>query len=219
MKKLILSGLMVCAVAFPRFARAAEAELHGEAPKEANEELTPKTLDGVFIEAVENYPNPHTQEVGLGLGMYPFKPYYYGFSLTGDYVKYFSSSLAWEIVNASIAFTVDTNLSSQLAQNYGVNPQSIERLKALFSSNAMYIFSHGKLLFLNSYIRYFRSVAIGGLGLVTTSASSQMAANVGIRFDAFVTDSFSWKLEIRDMMTFSGFENFAVVMLGTGFSF
>jgi hypothetical protein len=198
---------------------AVDADPHTDQNKDTKVEMTPKTLDGVFIEAVENYPNLKNQEIGLGLGLYPAKPYYTAFSLYGDYVKYFSTTFAWEIINASAAFTVDTDLTSQLAQKYSVNPSTIDRLQATFSSNVMFIHSHGKVLFLNQYIKYFRSMVLGGLGLVTTSNESRVAASLGLRFDAFVTDSFSWKLEVRDMITFSGFENFAVVTLGTGFSF
>lgn len=198
---------------------AAEPDTHADAAKDAKGDMAPKTLDGVYIEAVENYPNLLNQEIGLGLGVFPTKPYYTAFSVYGDYVRYFSTTFAWEVINASGAFTVDTDLTSQLAQKYSVNPSTIDRLQATFSSNLIFIHAHGKVLFLNQYIRYFRSMLLGGMGVVTTSNESRVAASVGIRFDAFVTDSFSWKLEVRDMITISGLENFAVVTLGTGISF
>jgi len=211
MKKITLF-IGLCASVFAFAAETSKANREGT-------DFNPKVLDGVVIEAVENYPNPKNHEIGFGLGLYPLKPYYNGFSLNADYVHYFNRTFAWEIANAAVAFTVQTGLSSQLAEDYGVNPESIERLRAVFSTNAMYVHSHGKLLFLNRFIRYFRSHAIGGLGLVTTSNRSRVALSLGVRLDAYVTDSFSWKLEIRDMITFSGFEHFAVVSIGTGINF
>lgn len=181
--------------------------------------VTPKALDGAMIEAVERYPNPKVHEIGFGLGLYPFKSYFYGFSLNGDYVHYFTKSFAWEVLNASYAFTVQTNLASQLAEDYGVNPESLERMRGVFSTNVMFVHSHGKLLFLDKFIRYFRSHAIAGLGMVTTSERNLLGVNLGIRFDAFITETFSWKVEIRDMITVNGFENFASFTLGTGINF
>ena len=77
---------------------------------------------------------------------------------------------------------------------------------------------YGKLLFLDKYIRYFRSYVIGGLGYVSTNMTGQMGANVGLRLDAQISDSFSWKFEVRDMITFTG-EQFAMFNLGTGINF
>lgn len=215
-RSLLLSVLVLFATA----AVAADNDTKDKnTPNAAPPEMSIKSLDGVNIEAVENYPNTKSHELGLGIGFYPFKPYYYGFSIMGDYVYYFDKMYAWEILNAGYAFTTATNLTTQLADKYGVRPESIEKLSAVFSSNFLIAHTHGKLLFLNDFIRYFRSFILLGGGLVMTSQQSQAAASLGLRFDAFVNDSFSWKLEIRDMITFSGLENYVAITLGTGISF
>lgn len=211
--------IFLTAWAFPCF--AADSDTHSTAAATADDhpvDYEPKALDGVTIEAVESYPSPKKHELGFGLGVYPFNPYYTAFSFNADYVWYMSRTWAWEIVNASAAFTVDSGLQSQLAQKWNVSPNQIERLNALFSTNIMYVHSHGKLLFLDHYIRYFRSYVIGGLGYVTTNMNGEMGVNVGLRVDAQISDSFSWKFEVRDMIAITG-EQFAMFNLGTGLSF
>lgn len=178
------------------------------------------TLDGVPIEAVENYPNPKHHEIGLGAGLYPFKAYYTGFSLTGDYVYHFNKSFSWEVLRGVYTFTVQTDLTSQLAQDFKVNPQQIEKLKHIFSTNGMVLVAHGKLLLFNRFIRYFRTYLLGGIGVVTTTQKSRVSGNVGLRFDAYLSELFSWKLEFMNYITIGNkAENFASFGLSTGINF
>jgi outer membrane beta-barrel protein len=227
MKTFILVSLL--AVLIPAYGFAADAEAKadakGEAPQEAKPELKTqetynKALDGVMVEAVENYPNPKNSEMGLQLGLLPFKSYYTGFALTGDYIYYFNKNLGWEVLNASYAFTVGTDLTTQLADKYGVAPSQIEKVQFMVSTNAVYVFTHGKTLFLDDLIRYFRASVIGGLGLVNTTLMSKVGVDVGLRIDAYINDNFSLKLEFRDMITFSsGVDSIGVFSLGTGINF
>jgi outer membrane beta-barrel protein len=199
-----------------------KAEQKDEVKKDElkTEETYNKALDGVLIEAVENYPNPKRNELGLQLGLLPFKSYYNGFALTGDYIYYFNKTIAWEVINASYAFTVGTNLTTQLADKYGVAPNQIEQVQFLVSTNIMYVFTHGKTVFLDDLIRYFRASVIGGVGLANTNLQSEFGLNVGLRIDAYINDNFSLKLEFRDMITLtSGIDSFGVFSLGTGINF
>lgn len=186
----------------------------------AEESFGPRPLDGVVIEALETYRNPKVNQLGLNLGVWPFNAYYTGFSLTGDYTYLFDKTYAWEVVQGTYLYTVDKNLTSQLAQNYGVNPIRIERINYALSSNILYYHSYGKFILLKEYIRYFRSAFLGGVGLVSTNFQSNVALSLGWKFEVHVNDAYSWNVDIRDLMTFSGeITNNVAFNFGAAYSF
>jgi hypothetical protein len=204
-------------------ARAAdEAEEKKEA--DATEEAAPvedgkgKPLEGVTVEALETYAMPKNNSLAFGFGLYPFNAYFTGFGLNFLYDYRLSKTVAWEIINASYVFSIGTDLTSQLAQDYGVNPQSIEKFQYLVSTAFLFTHTRGKLLFLDDYIKTFSSSFILGLGFLNTTAKSEVCGQAGISLEAAVSDSFTWRFEFRDLITVNG-RNFAYFMLGTGVNF
>lgn len=179
------------------------------------ETLQPKPIDGVFVDVLETYPSPKKHEIGVGLGLYPLNAYYNALALDTAYTYRFSKTYGWEIVNCAFAYTIDKGLTSELAEDYQVEPQRIERLKYIVSSNLIYTHSYGKFIFLEEHIKYFRSSAVGGLGWVGTSEEGGVSLTLGWRFDVFVNNSFSWRIEIRDNIATSHYLTFN---LGTGIS-
>lgn len=179
-----------------------------------------KRLDGVEVEAIETYVNPKTHEIGISLGLYPFNPYYNAFSIAGSYSYYFSRYVAWEVFQAALAFTVDKNLTAQLADLHTVNPQTIERLQLLASSNLVWVPIYGKFVLTKSVIQYFRVSLLAGVALASTSIQSSVGISLGTRFETYINDSFSWRIEIRDIITLtSSPTNYLVFGLGTAISF
>jgi hypothetical protein len=179
----------------------------------------PKPLDGVVVEAVETYVNPRTHELGLGVGLYPFNAYYYGMNLSGNYLVHLKQSVGWEIIGGSYFFNFDKGLASELADRYAVEPRTIEKLNFIVTSNLFYTFANGKFVFLKEHIRYFRASIFGGGGLVNSSARSSAGLSFGARFEVSLSETFSWRLEARDVVSFSGFDNFLNFTIGTGISF
>src|SRR5689334_12250515 len=57
--------------------------------------FTARPLDGSLIKAVEKYVNPSPHEITLGMGLYPFNPYYLGFEGQLGYTYYLDESVAW----------------------------------------------------------------------------------------------------------------------------
>ncbi len=117
-------------VLFPIYTLAANTQTAPvtSAPIQLNTEMTsqtfePKPLDGVMIEAIETYPNPQDHELGLGLGIYPFNPYYTGFLINGNYQYNFSRILGWEVIGVHYAYTIQNDLTTELADKYNVNPK------------------------------------------------------------------------------------------------
>ena len=176
-------------------------------------------IDGVPVEAVEEFPNLRRHEVSLDAGIYPFNPYYEGLSIGGGYAYHFSSSLGWEVVHAQQFFSVQNGLTAELADKYQVNPQTIETVKYAFSSDFLYVFANGKFAFASDYIRYFRAALLVGPGLVNTNERSEAAANFGARFEFFTGDTFAWRFEARDSLCVGGIGNVLTMSLGTGIRF
>jgi outer membrane beta-barrel protein len=178
-----------------------------------------KPLDGVPIDAVETYNNPKAHELSVGMEYFPFNPYYNGLAMSAGYSYRLSQTFAWEILHADYVFAFDKGLTTELADKYSVNPQTIDTLKYMISTNGIYTFSYGKFVLLGDYIRYFRSSVIFGVGLAQTSARSSMSASTGLRLDVSTSERFSWTLEVRDNLLVSGFDNNTSFVLGPSVSF
>jgi outer membrane beta-barrel protein len=190
------------------------------APAELEQQFGPRPLDGVFVEALQNYSNPRKHHIGFDLGIWPIQPYYNGFSLDFDYSYYFSKDHGWEVLNFSYLYTVDTGLTTELADTYKVDPKSIERVNYIISSNYLLTLAYGKFIFLSDNIRYFRSTLILGPALISSNENSGVGACIGWGFETFVNDRVSWKLTIRDNYAFeSSHPNNLVFNIGTSFGY
>lgn len=173
-----------------------------------NYDLEP--IDGVTISALQRYPNPLANDVSFGITLYPFNAYYNAFALSMAYTRHLSQSWAWSIVDASLFFTTDKDLTTNLAEDFGVEPQVIERLDYLVSSNFHYIHSYGKLIFLKEYIRYYRSSLVFGAGMASTNQDTYVTANLGMNMEFYVNEVFSGKFEMLNHTTVTG-ESFASI--------
>ena len=176
-------------------------------------------LDGVYVEAVETYLHEKSHRITLGLNIYPFNSYYNGFGLGLGYTYLFTKNVGWEIIGFDYVHSVKTGLTSELAEKYGVNPERIEKLEFIFSSNLAYVLAYGKMLFLDSYIGYFRLSALGGLGLINTTVESDLGLSVGIRFEYYIGDFLSYIFEIRNRTKFSFSDHYTSFSIGFGGNF
>jgi outer membrane beta-barrel protein len=214
--------LACCYLASQAVAASSPAPMPTSSPTGAADMTKPKPLDGVNLEAVETYAEPRANELGLGVGIYPFDAYYYGVSLNVGFTIHFSRNFAWEIINAQYFFGFQKDLTTELADVYSVNPTSIPELNYIVSTNALYSFSYGKSVLFEDFIRYFRDSVIYGLGAVRTSdaltSTTSFAVNLGLKVEMFTTENFSWHFEARDSIAFSG-NNYLTFSLGTGLSF
>ncbi len=179
----------------------------------------PETLDGVEVDAVETYKNPRNLEVSVGAGLYPLDPYHLSFSLNGGFTYYFNSTWAWEVLSGSYAFSVRKSLTSQLADSFGVNPQVIEKLEYAAATSIVLVPRYGKAVLFRSFLQHFRTSFILGGGIVKTTQQSLPAISVGARTDIYISDAFSWRLELRDLIALRGGKNFLAFGLGTTISF
>lgn len=182
-------------------------------------DFSPKPLDGVRIEAVELSPNRSNHEISLGVGLYPFNAYYNALTINANYQHNLDRFWSWEIASIQSAFAFDKGLTTELAERFNVNPERIDRLRLTLSSQMFYTLAHGKVVLTQDHIRYFRLSASGGLGLVSTSQSNGAALTLGVRIEAVSSESFSWRLDIRDAFVFSGFNQYVTFTIGSAFGF
>ena len=177
-------------------------------------------MDGVFVEALQSYSNPRSQHIGFDFGVWPIQPYYNGFSLDLNYSYYFDKNRGWEVINFAYLYTVDTGLTTELADTYHVDPKTIERASYILSSNYLITLAYGKFIFFGENIRYFRSTLILGPALVATNQGSSIGACVGWGIETFVNDRMSWKLNIRDDYAFkSSHPNNLAFTVGSSYGF
>lgn len=213
------------AVAAPKAAAPqATSDESKETPKESGDVSTsgataPKLMDGVELEAVETYINPTQNQLGLGIGIYPFDAYYYGLSVNAGYTYHQSRTLAWEVIHAQYFFSFQKDLTTELADRFSVDPTVIPKLNYIVSTDVQYVFAYGKMAMMEEYIRYFRASAMGGVGAIKTSDQTRFGVLLGVKFETFTRDSFSWTFEVRDTLAVPGFNNFMTFIVGTGISF
>lgn len=178
-----------------------------------------KPLDGVPIEAVETYASPRANQLSIGMGYFPFNPYYNGLSLSAGYIHRFGQNFSWEILHADYIYAFQKGLTTELADTYGVDPKSIETLKYMISTNMLYTFAYGKFVLFGDFIRYFRASVLLGGGLVQTSLQSGIGVNAGFRLDVYTSETFSWQFEFRNSTTVNTFDNNASFTLGPSVNF
>jgi hypothetical protein len=179
----------------------------------------PRPMDGVFVEAVETYSGSKSQQIDFGLSTFPLDPYYNGFGIDLAYAYFFNKTYAWQVINVDYVFGVDKGLRSQLAQNWGVQPQSIEQIAYIVSTSLEYLPVYGKFISFKEYIRYFRSAFFGGPAFVATNQQSTVGLNLGWRLEAYVNSSFAWNFQLRDVYVFGGLGNNMALVLGTSYGF
>ncbi len=199
------------------FAAENSAQLEEKPPQESI--IPQRTLDGIYVQAVEAYPETQPNEINLGIGSYPFNAYYQGLSVALGYKHHFNTNWAWEVVNAHYYFTFDSSLTTQLAERHGVAPRSINRIEYLVTSNAVYNLLRGKFVLLQNYIRYFHFSPFLGAGVIKTKFKTSAAANLGIRFTAVMDDKFTFGMEVRDTVGVQGFSNYVSFGLVGGYHF
>lgn len=172
-------------------------------------------IDAVPIEAVQTYMNPKNLEVTSGIGFFPLDPYSFAFSLDAGVTLYFNTYLGWEIVHGSYATNIEKNLRAQLA-SLGVSPKVLELLHFTASSALVFVPAYGKSVLFQSVIQHSRTAFFIGPGIVQTSLTTNVTLCLGFRFESYLNDTFSYRFELRDNMSFKGGEHYLSVSLGVG---
>lgn len=159
-----------------------------------------QSIDGVPLTALENFPEQRRNALSLEVGYLPFNTYYTGLSAVAGFTRVFSTSWSWEIFSGQYVFPFQTDVTSELAEKYYVNPKSIERLSYTVSSNIQWTAFYGKSLWLGEFIRHFRGSFFVGPAFHATTETSGYGASFGFHLETFVKPSLAWILAARDTL-------------------
>lgn len=173
-------------------------------------------LDGVFINALDQYPSLKKNEFSIGVDFLPVDPYWYGLGISGSYTRYLDKKWGWEVLNVNAIFQIEKSLLNGIAERLKLEPQEIvETTSYIISSNLKYVLSYGKNIFLDKYIRRNRTELIAGLGTIGTNQKNYLSVNLGFQIDFAINEKYSWKVEFIDYIAIGrsrgGFMDFATL--------
>ena len=169
------------------------------------------SLDGTEVSALEiTLPND-SQAINMGMDFFPFNPYYNGIGAFLGYQYYITKNSSWEILRATYVYSVETDVTGQLASNFGVAPKAIERLFLVLKSSYKYYLVYGKSLLADEFINHFRLGFIVGPGLALNKKidadsndfllSTDFLINFGLVIEVYTSDSLLWYFEFQDCIT------------------
>ncbi len=180
----------------------------------------PGSIDGATVYSIENFQQLGSSQFSVGFGIYPLDAYCTAFDVNAAYSYFFTDSLGWEVIRFHEFFNSQTDLARQLADKYGVNPKSIDSLKAAVSTSFLYSFAYGKHLLFNRYFFYDRLIGVLGVGQVNSQLRSSYAGILGLRGDFAIDEHLSWIVEGRyHIVSNTSQDNQLGLMIGTGYNF
>lgn len=156
------------------------------------------------VYAVQNRRFNLKNEFNLNFGVLPMNAYTKGLTLGGGYTYHFSQLWAWEIIQFTYSFGVDTNLKQELVENYMAMPTAIPQLNYYASSSAIFKPLYGKLALTNRWVVHVEAffAAGAGVGVYINPQVVRAGFDVGGGLRFHLNDLFSVRLDIRDLTYF-----------------
>ena len=133
------------------------------------------------------------------LGFYPMDAFNKSVVFGLSFTNFFESYKGWEIINFHYAKNIETNLKSQLLENFNVRPTGIlDYIEWVALSSYVYTPFYSKNLAFNQKVFHGDISFVGGPGLVGfQSGEKAMAAGGGLILRFFWTEKYSVKLDAR----------------------
>jgi outer membrane beta-barrel protein len=154
--------------------------------------------EGGKLYAVQNRKHLVSHEFGVAFGFVPLDAFYKGITASFAYTYHFNDMFAWEIVNGSYSFNLDTGLRGDLETNFGVQPTEFPELQILGSTNFVLKPLYGKFALFNSTLMYAELFMIAGPAVAQyENAGIFVGFNVGGGARLYLTKYFSVRFETR----------------------
>ncbi|MEM6860221.1 MAG: hypothetical protein AAF627_05660 [Myxococcota bacterium] len=156
-------------------------------------------------------------ELRLSVGTLPIDPYRKGFAGSLSFTRHFNQFLAWEIFHASFSLLTRTDLSEELINVFGANPESNRfaaprmvlttgiELTPLYGKwallndgqihHAFIVGGYGGVIFGNRVEE--RSRAITGFDVSRTLSDVRPSFGPGIGYRVYLNNSFSLRVDTR----------------------
>jgi outer membrane beta-barrel protein len=143
-------------------------------------------------------------EFTLQLGALPLDAFFKGVAATGRYTLHLSELQAWEI-HGSYSFNVETDLSKQLQENFGVQPSTLKQVLGVLETSYVMKPMYGKVSLFNRTLMYAELFADLGLTVsYWTDASFRPGPHIGGGVRIFITELLSVRLDARHAVVFDG---------------
>jgi len=161
-------------------------------------------------------------EIRLSVGALPIDPYRKGFAGSLSYTRHFNQLVAWEVVHASFSLLTRTDLTDELLNSFGANPESNRfaaprmilttgvELTPLYGKwallndgqihHAFIVGGYGGVIFGNRVAE--RSFAISGFDVSRTLSDVRPSFGPGIAYRVYLNNAFSFRVDTRLLFSF-----------------
>ena len=156
--------------------------------------------------AIQNRNYNLNQNLSLMLGYLPNDAFTKAFTAGAAYTYYFTDFTAWEIVNATYAFKIDTGLRRDLIDFFQAQPENdrlLDFVEYYATTNLVYTPLYNKsLLFNKTVVSGETSLVVGGGMGKFYQAGFQPIVGGGVILKYFLGPNSSIKIDARELVYF-----------------
>jgi outer membrane beta-barrel protein len=149
--------------------------------------------------AVENKLFQPSKELNVQVGFMPLDAFHKGVTLSLSYVGYSESYWGWEYLNLQGAINWETDLTSQLRNNFGAEEDGVlDYVRYTVTTNWIYTPIYNKNLIFNSKVMHGEVSFVGGGGIAgfdSQETAPMFGGGLILRF--FSSETVSYKLDTR----------------------
>lgn len=149
-------------------------------------------------------------ELRLSLGSMPVDAFQKGWTGSLAYTQHFNNYLAWEVVQATAALLVSTNLRDNLIDTFAVPEEDFAAPRFMFTTGLELTPIYGKQAYLNDDVIYqalmlgaYAGVIFGDrLNLADTLGDFRPSVGFGLGYRLYTSDLLSFRVDLRDFFSF-----------------
>lgn len=157
---------------------------------------------GLTTVAVQNRRHLERHEFGVAVGVLPLDAFTKGLTVSGSYTLHFDELFAWEMIQGTYAFPINTHLWDDL-KALDVAPTAFERVEWYASSSFMFKPIYWKGAALNENLVYGEIFLTGGLGFGRLTRSNRPLLEAGLGMRLYASERISFRLDLRDVAFFT----------------
>ncbi len=173
--------------------------------------------------AIQNREFRAMHEIDLSIGILPLNAFEKGLTVGGSYTFHFTDFWGWEIADFNYSFNLDTDLKTQLLQNFSVQPTQISSLNYMISSNLVLKPLYGKFAWANHSVVHAELSALLGPAVARyiNPGAFRPGLDIGIYIRLYLARNLSVRFDVREYLfaNFPSIANELDLMLSLAISF
>jgi outer membrane beta-barrel protein len=160
------------------------------------------------VEVMQNRKYELLHEISLMLGTLPVDPYYKGLTGSVGYALHFGRVVAWEVVQFTYSFNIDTKLKSELirvARSQGEDADEFPEIAWIATSRIVLKPLYGKEALFNTRVVHMEVFLQGGPAFLQRSEATESLAfgfDVGFGFRLWLEKWVSLRFDIMELVYF-----------------